>query len=105
MALVPQPVKAFILCFPITDELKAAQKEQDDKIAKDGQHALDPRLVFMKQTVSTPRLIHRFTPSLTKNDKDPQRLWNYGTAPRDWQCKPVLSISHRYFFDRSNFIL
>lgn len=52
MALVPQPCKAFLLCFPITDELAAAQKIDDERIAKEGQHALDPTIMFMKQTVS-----------------------------------------------------
>lgn len=52
LGLVPQPAKALIMCFPITPELDKAEKEVDDRISKDGQHPLDPSLVFIKQTVS-----------------------------------------------------
>lgn len=52
LSLVPQPSKAFILCFPITDELNKVQKEEDARIAKESQHALDPKIVYIKQTVS-----------------------------------------------------
>lgn len=52
LGLVPQPVKAFIMCFPITPDLEKAQKADNERITKDGQHPLDPSLVFIKQTVS-----------------------------------------------------
>jgi len=51
LSLVPQPSKALILCFPITEELIKAQTEDDTRIAKEGQHPLDPTLVYSKQTI------------------------------------------------------
>jgi ubiquitin carboxyl-terminal hydrolase L3 len=52
LSLVPQPSKAFILCFPITDELNKAQADDNARIATEGQHPLDPTVVYIKQTVS-----------------------------------------------------
>ena len=49
--MVPQPVKAVVLLFPITKEYEAKRKEEDKKIAKEGQHPIDPTLVWIKQTV------------------------------------------------------
>ena len=58
LSLVPQPSKALILCFPITDELSKAQADDNARIAKEGQHPLDPTVVYIKQTVSTIVGIH-----------------------------------------------
>ncbi|TFK51621.1 peptidase C12, ubiquitin carboxyl-terminal hydrolase 1 [Heliocybe sulcata] len=61
LALVPQPVKAVILCFPITDEYERKRKEEDEAM-KGQESQLDPTLVFIKQTIGnacgTMALIH-----------------------------------------------
>lgn len=49
--MVSQPVKAVILLFPITDVYEQKRKEEDDKIAAEGQSELDPTIFWMKQTV------------------------------------------------------
>jgi ubiquitin carboxyl-terminal hydrolase L3 len=51
LAMVPQPVKAIVLLFPITKEYEAKRKEEDERIAKEGQHPIDPTLIWIKQTV------------------------------------------------------
>ncbi|KAG8878113.1 ubiquitinyl hydrolase 1 [Serendipita sp. 405] len=52
LALVPQPVKAVLLIFPITAETEASRKKTDEQIAENGQPNLDPTLFFVKQTIS-----------------------------------------------------
>jgi len=52
LAFVPQPVKAVLLVFPLSDEMSAAKKKTDEKIQQDGQPALDPTVFFVKQTIS-----------------------------------------------------
>ncbi|KAJ7281832.1 peptidase C12, ubiquitin carboxyl-terminal hydrolase [Mycena rebaudengoi] len=60
--MVPQPVHAVVLLFPISDESERKRKEEDAKIEKDGQPQLDPTLLWIKQTISnacgTMGLIH-----------------------------------------------
>lgn len=53
LAIVPKPTKAVILLFPDVPEAKAHQKEEDEKIARDGQPHLDPTVFYVKQTVSS----------------------------------------------------
>jgi len=52
LSLVPQPVKAVLLVFPLTDEIEAQRKETDKQLEQNGQPDLDPTLIFIKQTVS-----------------------------------------------------
>jgi hypothetical protein len=49
--MVPQPVKAIILLFPISETLERTRKEEDAKIDKDGQDPIDHTIIFFKQTV------------------------------------------------------
>jgi len=49
--MIPQPVKAVILLFPISDASEARRLEGDESIKKAGQHPLDPQLVFITQTI------------------------------------------------------
>ena len=51
LAMVPHPVKAVVLLFPISKEYEEKRKEEDAKIAKDGQPAIDPTILWIKQTV------------------------------------------------------
>lgn len=51
LSIVPQPTKAVILLFPDVPEAKAHQKEEDERIARDGQPHLDPTIFYVKQTV------------------------------------------------------
>eukprot|EP00887_Chlorella_sp_A99_P004874 scaffold4.g4874.t1 len=66
LAMVPQPVVAVLLLFPITKETEVARAEEAARIAAEGQVvALD--LVFMKQTIGnacgTIGLLHVLTNS------------------------------------------
>ncbi|KAJ6621320.1 peptidase C12 ubiquitin carboxyl-terminal hydrolase 1 [Mycena sp. CBHHK59/15] len=61
LAMVPQPVKAVVLLFPISEESEAKRKAEDAKIIQ-GQAKLDPTILWIKQTISnacgTMGLIH-----------------------------------------------
>lgn len=52
LALVPQPVKAVVLLFPVSAETEAKREEEDEKIEKGGQHAIEPEVLWIKQTIS-----------------------------------------------------
>ncbi|KAF8216280.1 peptidase C12, ubiquitin carboxyl-terminal hydrolase [Mycena galopus ATCC 62051] len=62
LAMVPQPVKALVLLFPISPESEARRKKEDEEIQTKGQPALDPTILWIKQTISnacgTMGLIH-----------------------------------------------
>jgi ubiquitin carboxyl-terminal hydrolase L3 len=49
--MVPQPVKAVLLVFPITQALDDENKEEDAQIAKEGLSLIDPSIIWIKQTV------------------------------------------------------
>ncbi|PCH44289.1 peptidase C12 ubiquitin carboxyl-terminal hydrolase 1 [Wolfiporia cocos MD-104 SS10] len=51
LAMVPQPVKAVILLFPITDVIDAKAKQEDERIRREGQHPIDPTVFYLKQTI------------------------------------------------------
>jgi len=52
LAMVSQPVKAIILLFPLSDNLKTKRNEEEAKIATDGQPDVDPNVIWIKQTIS-----------------------------------------------------
>jgi len=52
LALVPQPVKAVILLFPISAGTEAKRGEEDEKIEEGGQRAIEPKVLWIKQTIS-----------------------------------------------------
>lgn len=49
--MVPKPVKAVVLLFPISEAYEKKRKEEDARIAKEGQHPIDPTILWIKQTV------------------------------------------------------
>ncbi|KAG6890289.1 hypothetical protein C0995_009495 [Termitomyces sp. Mi166 len=51
LAMVPQPVKAVVLLFPIAEILENKRKEEDENIKNEGQPLLDPTVLWIKQTV------------------------------------------------------
>ncbi|EPT01039.1 peptidase C12 ubiquitin carboxyl-terminal hydrolase 1 [Fomitopsis schrenkii] len=51
LAMVPQPVKAVILLFPITESIETRRKDEDDKVKTQGQHPIDPTVFYIKQTI------------------------------------------------------
>ncbi|KAF9035229.1 hypothetical protein BJ165DRAFT_1510924 [Panaeolus papilionaceus] len=60
--MVPGPVKAVVLLFPIDDESDAKRRVEDERIKKEGQPKLDPTVFWMKQKIGnacgTIGLIH-----------------------------------------------
>lgn len=48
--MVPRPVKAVLLCFPITDQQEEYASEEAAKIAKDGQ-IVSPSIFYMHQSI------------------------------------------------------
>ncbi|KDQ06648.1 hypothetical protein BOTBODRAFT_39452 [Botryobasidium botryosum FD-172 SS1] len=52
LALVPQPSKAVLLVFPLTEKIDKERRESDEKIQREGQKApIDPTIFFIKQTI------------------------------------------------------
>lgn len=51
LAIVPRPVKAVVLLFPIDAEGDAKRQEEDEKIAREGQPKIDNTVFWIKQTV------------------------------------------------------
>ena len=51
LEMVSKPVKAVILLFPISDAYEQKRREEDERIAREGQAAIDPTIFWMKQTV------------------------------------------------------
>ncbi|TFK94120.1 cysteine proteinase [Polyporus arcularius HHB13444] len=62
LGMVSQPVKAVILLFPISEVYEQKRREEDERIAAQGQPAIDPTVFWMKQTISnacgTMALLH-----------------------------------------------
>ena len=50
--MIPGPVKALILLFPIEPEGEEKRKREDARIATEGQPMLDNTIFWVKQTVS-----------------------------------------------------
>ena len=53
--MVPQPVKAVVLLFPITEKNDAKKKEEDEASSAGKLPPVDPTIVWIKQTVSLIR--------------------------------------------------
>lgn len=53
--LVPRPVKALILLFPIRDELEKLRQAEEDQIKEKGQAPIDSTVFWIKQTVRPTR--------------------------------------------------
>lgn len=52
LAMVPQPVKAVVLLFPITEKNEAKKKDEDEAILTGKLPPVDPTVIWIKQTVS-----------------------------------------------------
>jgi ubiquitin carboxyl-terminal hydrolase L3 len=65
LELVPQPVKALILLFPIRDKLEELRQEEEAQIKEKGQVPIDPTVFWIKQTIrnacGTIGLLHVLT--------------------------------------------
>jgi ubiquitin carboxyl-terminal hydrolase L3 len=63
LAMVPQPVKAVLMLFPITEATEAAKESEETRLKDGGQH-ISPNLWFTKQTISnacgTVAMLHAF---------------------------------------------
>lgn len=69
--MVSQPAKAVILLFPITEPYEQKRREEDNRIAEEGQHPVDPTLFWMKQTASSAAdgLSHTLQYPLTRRNE------------------------------------
>lgn len=57
LAMVPQPVKAVVLLFPITNSSEKKSAEEDEKAQAGTAVPVDPTVIWIKQTVCpTPRV-------------------------------------------------
>ncbi|KAG1824606.1 cysteine proteinase [Suillus subaureus] len=51
LGMVPEGVKAVTLLFPCSGTIATKRKEEDERIAAQGQHSIDPTIFWMKQTI------------------------------------------------------
>lgn len=51
LAMVPQPVHAVILLFPLTKEMEEKRRGEEAKFASDTPPPVDPGVIYIKQTV------------------------------------------------------
>ncbi|TRM65184.1 hypothetical protein BD626DRAFT_487947 [Schizophyllum amplum] len=51
LGMVPQPVKAVVLLFPISEQLEAKRRAEDEKIKTQGPAKVDPTVMWIKQTI------------------------------------------------------
>ena len=52
LAIVPRPVKAVVLLFPLTDDFKDKRNARyAQKLEKVGKGHIDPKVIWIKQTV------------------------------------------------------
>lgn len=51
LGMVPKPVKAVILLFPIDKDSEARKREEDELIEKEGLPKVENTIFFVKQTV------------------------------------------------------
>ncbi|TFY68213.1 hypothetical protein EVJ58_g1144 [Rhodofomes roseus] len=51
LAMVPKPVKAVILLFPIAQTIENRRKVEDERVKNQGQHPVDPTVFYIKQTI------------------------------------------------------
>ncbi|KAF8720437.1 hypothetical protein AX14_010970 [Amanita brunnescens Koide BX004] len=62
LALVPQPVKAVVLLFPLDEAIRSQRKLDEERVARDGQPLLDKSILWIKQTIGnacgTMALLH-----------------------------------------------
>lgn len=69
LLMVPQPVLAVLLIFPITKASQTAKKEEEERISQEGQE-VSPKLYYMKQTIrnacGTIGLLHMILNNMDK---------------------------------------
>ena len=66
LMMIPQPVEAVLMLFPITDATEKAKAEEEERLKKDGQD-VSPSVWFSKQTISnacgTVGMLHAYANS------------------------------------------
>lgn len=85
--MVSQPAKAVILLFPITEPYEQKRREEDNRIAEEGQHPVDPTLFWMKQTASCAADGLLQYPLTRRNESDLQRMRHHGALALSNQRK------------------
>ena len=75
--MVPQPVKAVLLLFPISETLEAERREEDERTDETQEGPKD--VIWIKQTVSHQARFGRGTWYLNNSQSfttDCKRMWN-----------------------------
>jgi len=49
--MVPQPVFAVVLLFPVRESIKSWREQEDSNFEKEGLPIVDPTIMWIKQTV------------------------------------------------------
>jgi hypothetical protein len=94
--MVPSPVKAVLLLFPITQAIEAKRKEEDETIKAQASSSfpLSP-VIWIKQTVGS---IAPIVFTILRDSLDFQRLWDHWTLTLAGKRKFLLNffLFHRY---------
>jgi len=84
---VPKPVKAIVLLFPIDEDGEARRKEEDERIAREGQPKIDPSIFWVKQkaSIQSPHFMCHSEGAL--HYLDFERVWDNWPHPFTGQCE------------------
>ena len=89
LEMVSKPVKAVILLFPISDAYEQKRREEDERIAREGQAAIDPTIFWMKQTVRSLSSLYTLVCKPMRLNPDFQCMWNHGSPAFPGQCESL----------------
>jgi hypothetical protein len=90
LALVPRPVKAVLLLFPIEKAGELLREEEDKRIGKEGQPKIDDTLFWVKQKVCGLLSILQ---KVFSNSIDSERVWDHWTYSCYSECT-FFDIAH-----------
>lgn len=84
--MVPGPIKAVVLLFPIEPEGEEKRKRDDARIAKEGQPMLDNTVFWVKQTVSAFYWKAYHYETDVSSPLDTKCMWDYWHHTRSREC-------------------
>lgn len=90
LALVPRPVKAVVLLYPIDKEGDAKSKEEDERLQLEGQPKIDDTIFWVKQKVGLSSFCGRYV--VNGGISDPKCMRYNWANPRHCKCNRYPSM-------------